>query len=131
MKWTEALVSGDYKQGNQTLRDKNNKYCCLGVLCDILPDVEWEAEEKWNHYRAVFPNGEVEGGGFTNQAAKDVGLDKKLTWIERNILTAFGLILTDDSNRQTALWSMNDGRDMNFKTIAGFITLFGWDVEVD
>ena len=32
--WLEALRSGEYKQGETQLR-KGNKYCCLGVLCDI------------------------------------------------------------------------------------------------
>ena len=40
-KWTEALRSGEYKQGEHFLYDDtNNSYCCLGVLCDIagLPE---------------------------------------------------------------------------------------------
>lgn len=32
--WLKALRSGEYKQGKLALRIKN-KYCCLGVLCDI------------------------------------------------------------------------------------------------
>lgn len=34
-KWTEALRSGEYRQGKGTLKTKNGRYCCLGVLCDI------------------------------------------------------------------------------------------------
>ncbi len=30
----EALRSGKYQQGKRALR-KNNKYCCLGVACDL------------------------------------------------------------------------------------------------
>lgn len=33
-KWVEALRSGEYKQGRGVLC-KDNKYCCLGVLCKI------------------------------------------------------------------------------------------------
>jgi hypothetical protein len=33
-KWIEALRSGKYKQGNGWL-EKDNHYCCLGVLCAI------------------------------------------------------------------------------------------------
>lgn len=33
--WIKSLGSGKYNQGTQFLRDKNDKYCCLGVLCDI------------------------------------------------------------------------------------------------
>jgi len=35
MKWIKALRSGDYIQGQAELRNLNNKYCCLGVLCEI------------------------------------------------------------------------------------------------
>lgn len=37
-KWVEALESGEYEQGVGTLRRTTfdgNKFCCLGVLCDI------------------------------------------------------------------------------------------------
>lgn len=34
-KWVSALRSGDYKQGKYQLRDNNNQYCCLGVLCVV------------------------------------------------------------------------------------------------
>ena len=34
-KWLEALESGEYKQSQYILRDSNNEYCCLGVMCEI------------------------------------------------------------------------------------------------
>lgn len=34
--WVKALRSGKYEQTEGCLKDKNG-YCCLGVLCDILP----------------------------------------------------------------------------------------------
>lgn len=37
-RWVAALRSGGYKQGRVCLRTKDDKYCCLGVLCDILKD---------------------------------------------------------------------------------------------
>ena len=33
-KWVAALRSGQYKQTQNQLRD-GNKFCCLGVLCNI------------------------------------------------------------------------------------------------
>jgi len=33
--WIKALTSGKYKQGKYVLRSKDNKFCCLGVLCDL------------------------------------------------------------------------------------------------
>jgi hypothetical protein len=32
--WLEALTSGEYEQGKFQLKSEN-KFCCLGVLCDI------------------------------------------------------------------------------------------------
>jgi len=40
-KWIEALESGEYKQAQNTLR-KDDKFCCLGVACDINGIGHWE-----------------------------------------------------------------------------------------
>ena len=39
-KWAQALRSGNYEQGERTLHSKDartgkEKWCCLGVLCDL------------------------------------------------------------------------------------------------
>ena len=39
--WLKALRSGDYTQGTGALRN-GNKFCCLGVLCDVYPEGEWK-----------------------------------------------------------------------------------------
>lgn len=33
-KWIAALESGEYEQGQGSLR-KDGKFCCLGVLCEV------------------------------------------------------------------------------------------------
>lgn len=42
--WLNALPN--YKQGRECLRDANDKFCCLGVLCDLYVKetgkAEWE-----------------------------------------------------------------------------------------
>lgn len=40
-KWLEALRSGRYEQGRGCLRDLEDKYCCLGVLCDVIDPTKW------------------------------------------------------------------------------------------
>lgn len=35
MKWVEALRSGKYEQGEYQLRTEDDKFCCLGVLCEV------------------------------------------------------------------------------------------------
>ena len=50
-KWINALRSGEYKQGTGALKNSNDAFCCLGVLCDIHAketDTRWvDAEEGW------------------------------------------------------------------------------------
>ena len=43
--WVDALRSGKYKQGRRALRNVDNEFCCLGVLCDICKhrlNLDWE-----------------------------------------------------------------------------------------
>ena len=35
MLWVDALRSGEYKQGTFQLRNQEDEFCCLGVLCEI------------------------------------------------------------------------------------------------
>ncbi len=51
-RWVAALRSGDYSQGQYRLKDtKEEKYCCLGVLCQIL------TSEELNKLNMKFENG--------------------------------------------------------------------------
>lgn len=47
--WVEALRSGKYKQGKFKLK-RNDQYCCLGVLCDI---VKGSLGKDWENIRDV------------------------------------------------------------------------------
>jgi len=53
-KWVEALRSGDYERGEGALRrgysKDSDKYCCLGVLCDIVKE---EVEGGWKTWSDV------------------------------------------------------------------------------
>lgn len=40
-KLADALDSGKYAQGDAALRTKNDKFCCLGVACDISGLGQW------------------------------------------------------------------------------------------
>ncbi len=46
-KWVAALRSGEYKQGKNRLRTHTNKFCCLGVLCDLHAK---ETGNPWDEY---------------------------------------------------------------------------------
>jgi hypothetical protein len=52
-RWVAALRSGEYKQGKGALR-LNNKFCCLGVLCDLYGD-DYDALSAHNDGTSQFP----------------------------------------------------------------------------
>lgn len=54
-KWVEALRSGKYEQGRMHLRTVKNKFCCLGVLCDIHDNTQWKSFEKTNSAHSSYP----------------------------------------------------------------------------
>ncbi|EJD67128.1 hypothetical protein BB65665_12991, partial [Bacillus sp. 916] len=37
--WIEALRSKKYEQGKGFLKTIDNKFCCLGVACDVVSDI--------------------------------------------------------------------------------------------
>lgn len=53
-RWLKALRSGNYIQGQGCLRKNEdpNKFCCLGVLADIM---ELETEDNAARYSYLFP----------------------------------------------------------------------------
>jgi hypothetical protein len=51
-KWLEALRSGEYAQGQRYLRREGDKFCCLGVLCDLVDPNGWVSPgptSRWAH----------------------------------------------------------------------------------
>jgi hypothetical protein len=58
-KWVAALRSGEYKQGQGNLRNSDNTFCCLGVLCDlaqkegILPEPEIREYAEYYKYEGA------------------------------------------------------------------------------
>ncbi len=73
-KWLEALRSGKYKQGQTRLRDSENNFCCLGVLCDLVDRNQWTKVLSQDEYyffgedrgrtSAVLPNFVIDIVGF-------------------------------------------------------------------
>lgn len=51
-KWVAALRSGEYEQGKGALRTANDKFCCLGVLCDIHAR---ETGVAWSDTDSIYP----------------------------------------------------------------------------
>lgn len=58
--WVEALRSGKYRQGKSSLRD-GDKFCCLGVACDISELGKWGPASESPTARAYIAAGNTYG----------------------------------------------------------------------
>ncbi len=56
--WADALRSGFYVQGYGTLRSIDDKFCCLGVLCDLHSRA---SGERWKRSYLTNPKHEYMG----------------------------------------------------------------------
>jgi len=101
-KWVKALRSGKYKQGTRWLQ-ANERFCCLGVLCELLeiPAVPAPTEIWYNE--GVFMYDDANG--------------------TPSLPTQEKMGLTEDQVR--TLWHMNDGQGKyhphTFQEIADYI----------
>jgi hypothetical protein len=75
--WVTALRSGKYEQGHWKLRLENDTFCCLGVLCDILPDeiVKWKPTPVDGRYVAIDSHGEDQAATLSWPLMKEMGLE--------------------------------------------------------
>jgi hypothetical protein len=69
-KWVAALRSGHYEQGRDALKTRDGKFCCLGVLCDVIDQNGWTENECG--YAFEF-KGEYHGGLLPASLQKDLG----------------------------------------------------------
>lgn len=92
-KWVAALRSGKYKQGFGFLNYRD-KYCCLGVLCDVIDSSKWllgvNGLQSYNSQTQK----------LTDEMLKTVGLDVKT---------------------QRTLITLNDREQRSFDSIANYI----------
>lgn len=71
-KWVEALRSGKYKQTCHGLR-AGDRFCCLGVLCDISGLGEWKDEEYLEEILWL-PDQVFEWAGISDVAQSDLAV---------------------------------------------------------
>lgn len=109
-KWIAALRSGEYTQATHTLRKEieewgSEGYCCLGVLCDILP----KGRGEWIDDRFKFnPTAKQKFATKDNVDSYDL--------LSEVVLDYVGL----DADTQEKLAGLNDG-GKSFKYIASYI----------
>jgi hypothetical protein len=113
-KWVDALRSGKYPQGQRHLRTAGAeaKFCCLGVLCEVAPDIEFDAVE--TGYR-LFGSGTLMTSYLFRDALEHYDMNVKVT-------DDYG----EEYEFDTYLMNMNDGcdafeRPQSFDDIADYI----------
>ncbi len=96
--WAAALRSGKYKQGYDVLRTDTNKFCCLGVLCDLYVKDHPNTIIRLSHDNQCW-----EYEGLTQHLP-----EKVMKWAD--IRTRDGKLLRGDkqSNSVTSLVLLND-----------------------
>lgn len=99
--WCNALRSGKYLQTEQCLQDSSGAFCCLGVLCEITPNIN--KEDRHYNYGDIGPY-DAELRWF------DVDLPPKLR-------EEIGLTVEEEST----LIRLNDEDGQDFKAIADWI----------
>ena len=95
-KWIAALRGGEYKQTVGQLKDED-RYCCLGVLCDLYSKAK---RKKWSLegiYGSIL--------GHSSDLPEEV-----FEWAGQDI-----------RSHQETLISMNDDENKTFTTIANYI----------
>lgn len=115
MKWVKALRSGKYKQTRGKLRGQRG-YCCLGVLCDIYDNKQWEkADEPFHDESTAFVFGDAgEETTLPNEVQKWAGIKTDDGRHEK-------IGTRHDFDSRGSLVTLNDKQKWGFKKIAKFI----------
>lgn len=109
-KWVKALRSGEYEAGRQALRTNSERYCCLGVLCDLATQEFEGAEWEPNTTRYVFVHGDSADEGYLPETTQEwAGID------------AEGSGISVEGQPYTTLADLNDGAGYSFDDIATII----------
>jgi hypothetical protein len=122
--WIDALRSGKYLQASMCLRDpaegpfrRDDRFCCLGVLCDLYlksPEGQ-ESGARWNAHQFIHPEADTASLIAPEPVRYWAGLPHRNPRIE-------GLRLPDDEPGQVHnLSSLNDDGGWTFKQLADLI----------
>ena len=107
--WVAALRSGEYEQGQHVLHSESNRFCCLGVACDLAVKAGIIGNPLFNGDASV-PRFEY-GDGMWGTVPEKVRL-----WL--CLKTSAGWYR---ANGDIALTSDNDDRNKTFLEIADII----------
>lgn len=108
--WIAKLRSGEFEQGLGLLRDKDDKLCCLGVLCELGVEAGI-VKRNQSSLGEPFAYGEM---GMTGLLPSEVidwsGIYENSPWVH-----------LQESNDDYSLTQLNDSWKFNFTQIADAI----------
>lgn len=114
--WVNALLSNQFNQGKGYLR-KDNKYCCLGVLCELFSQ---ERQGHWEENKFITNNSED-----TRYLPLDVSNWAGFTKIKNTTVynPVPGNKVQDDSlfSKRTLSYSEMNDKGFSFREIANLI----------
>lgn len=110
--WVSAMRSRKYKKGIGHLRNKENEFCPLGVLCDLYDSSSWISS---SHYWYYFAEDNV--SGTLPQVVRDwAGLDK-----DESSCAFYSKDDKESTEQIINLFRLNDNSNLSFNQLAGII----------
>jgi len=117
-RWLKALRSGKYGQAQEQLYGGDNTYCCLGVLCEVTPQIvsrENLGQRQYNLKLELSERQSQEGSDlYLDDPWEDLYVDGDLN---PEMMTFFGI----SAAAQKRLIHMNDNEGKTFEQIANWV----------
>lgn len=111
VKWVEALRSGEYEQGFGQLNSQN-KFCCLGVLCDLHSKEKQKPFFKWH---PLYDNSEFTKMSYCNSSGELPRQVQNWAQLQGSIPEVIY------NGKKVMLSVLNDTNKLNFNEIADLI----------
>lgn len=122
--WVEALRNGKYSQGRKALRNGNNEFCCLGVLCDISKDIlrmKWQGNSSKPEIYSIDGNSIVLPSSIYKYLGKTDEFNSDKVRISSNNLKLPDSVKQYLGLDYTYLTELNDTYKLSFNQIADII----------
>jgi len=131
-KWLNALRSGEYLQGKDSLQPAPNSFCCLGVLCDIaikegaVNNGQWIESDEGNglKFASGMLSDEADFYAQHYQEEEDGELPRTVRrWAEIDSCNPQVLVTINEEGhqKQLSLAELNDTWNYDFRKIADLI----------
>jgi hypothetical protein len=112
--WVDALRSNQYEQGTDCLRSGKDKFCCLGVLCDLAVKAGVIPEPEFVMYNYEDPS------RYRYDRSETLLPSKVASWAELDVDPE--ILIDDEFGRSSeTLTELNDGKHYPFNKIADLI----------